>query len=110
MMPTVLAMAAFLGPARADEAGDQYAVAAGLYARGDWKLAAEEFETFLKRYPADSRADQSVFFLAGALLQAGRFDDAETRFAEYLRRCAGRTTCPGGDVPAGRGGLPRQTQ
>jgi TolA-binding protein len=85
-MPTVLAMAAFLGPARADEAGDQYAVAAGLYARGDWKLAAEEFETFLKRYPADSRADQSVFFLAGALLQAGRFDDAEARFAEYLRR------------------------
>jgi cellulose synthase operon protein C len=83
----VLAALLALAPsAWADEADDQYAVAAGHYARREWKLAAEEFQTFLDRHPDDARADQSVFFLAGALVQSGRFDEARTRFAEYLRR------------------------
>ena len=71
---------------RADEADDQYAVAAGHYARENWKLAADEFQAFLKSYPTDAKADQGVFFLAGALLQSGRFEEAEKQFADYLRR------------------------
>ena len=60
---TVLASPALAGPA-----DDQYAVAAGHYSRKLWKLAVEEFEVFLEKYPDHARAAQSVFFLAEALL------------------------------------------
>ncbi|MBN1587893.1 MAG: tetratricopeptide repeat protein, partial [Pirellulales bacterium] len=72
--------------ASGDEAEDQYRVAAGHYARGRWELAAEEFGTFLARFPSHPKADQSVFFTAEARLQQRRADEAAERFAEYLRR------------------------
>ena len=72
--------------ARADEADDQYAVAAGHYAQGRWKFAAEEFETFLARFPKDGRSTESLFFLGEALVQLGRREEAHRRFQEYLRR------------------------
>ena len=53
---------------QADVADDQYAVAAGHYAQQRWTLAAEEFRTFLQRYPHHARAGPSVFYLAEALL------------------------------------------
>ena len=82
----VLALVVAAPAVRADEANDQYAVAAGHYARENWKLAADEFQAFLKIYPTDAKADQGVFFLAGALLQSGRLEEAEKQFADYLRR------------------------
>jgi len=72
--------------ARADEADDQYDVAAGHYARGRWKFAAEEFQTFLAKYPNDGRSRQASFFLGEALVQLGRPEDAHRQFQEYLRR------------------------
>jgi len=72
--------------ARADEAEDQYAVAAGHYARQNWKLAVVEFEAFLQKYPQQSKADQATFFLAEALLQLGRTEEANARFGQYLQR------------------------
>jgi len=72
----------------ADAADDQYKVAAGHYARQRWDLAAEEFGAFLRDYPDDRRADASVFYLAEALLQAGRNEQAEARFRQYLKRQA----------------------
>ncbi|HLA83644.1 MAG TPA: tetratricopeptide repeat protein, partial [Thermoguttaceae bacterium] len=69
-----------------DEAADQYAVAAGHYARGQWELAATEFGEFLRRFDADPRANQGRFFLAEALLQQGRPMEARKEFEEYLRR------------------------
>jgi len=73
-------------PACADEADDQYAVAAGLYARQQWPLAAEAFPEFLARHPHHPMYDQGLFFLGETLVQLGRYDEAGTRFAEYLRR------------------------
>lgn len=73
-------------PLRADEADDQYAVAAGHYALGRWKLAAEEFQSFLTAFPKDSRISQSLFFLGEALTQLGRYEEAYRQFQEYLRR------------------------
>jgi len=73
-------------PAGADEADDQYAVAAGHYARQRWKFAAEEFRTLLKEYPNHPNVDRSVFFLAEALLQLGQREEAETLFRDYLKR------------------------
>jgi TolA-binding protein len=73
-------------PVRAGEADDQYAVAAGHYTRRQWTPAAEEFQTFLDKYPAHKNAPSSVFFLAEALLQLDRLDEAHPRFREYVRR------------------------
>ncbi len=84
-----LAALALLGAggwAVASPAEDQYAVAAGHYARNLWKLAAEEFEVFLQEYPDHPRANQSVFFLGEALLQTGATEEALARFREYLQR------------------------
>lgn len=72
--------------ARADPADDQYATAAGLYARQEWKLAADEFQALLKQYPNYPQASRALFFLGEAQLQLGRYEDARGRFAEYLRR------------------------
>lgn len=70
----------------ADEADDQFAVAAGHYAQQQWKLAVEEFLEFLQRYSDHPKASQGVFFLAEAQLQVGNLPEAEARFREYLER------------------------
>ena len=70
--------------ARAAEADDQFAVAAGHYDRQQWKLAVEEFQTFLQKYPQDRRASQSLFFLGEALLQVGKLNDARAQFHKYI--------------------------
>src|SRR5690242_13592007 len=45
-----VALAASPAAVRAGPAEDQYAVAAGHYNQKRWKLAAEEFQTFLKDF------------------------------------------------------------
>lgn len=73
-------------PLRADEADDRFAVAAAHYDQGRWKLAAEEFQTFLQTFPRDRRRNRCVFFLGETLLQLGKYDDARARFKEYITR------------------------
>jgi TolA-binding protein len=75
-----------VAPIRADEADDQFAVAAAHYAHERWKLAAEQFQQFLQQYPHHPKASQGVFFLAEAQLQVGNLAEAETGFREYLKR------------------------
>ncbi len=74
--------------AKADEADDQYAVAAGHYAQQRWKFAAEEFQTFLAKYPSHAKYPTALFYLGEALVQLGRYDEAQQRFQEYLKRDA----------------------
>ena len=74
------------GPIWADLADDQFAVAAGHYQRQRWKMAVDEFQAFLQKHPNHPKANQSVFYLAEALLQSGRSAEAETHFREYLDR------------------------
>ena len=68
----------------ADPADDQYAVAAGLYAREDWKSAAEEFKAFLDEYPNDSRHATAIFFFAETSLQLKTYQQAGVHFRRYL--------------------------
>ncbi len=70
---------------RASEADDQYAVAAGHYDRKNWRLAIEEFRTFVERYPGDPRTTRGNFYLGEALRQLGRFDEAREQFQKYVR-------------------------
>ncbi len=51
-------------PLQADEADDQYAVAAAHYDRQQWKLAAEEFEAFLQKFPATAEPPIASIFTA----------------------------------------------
>ncbi len=72
--------------AKADEASDQYAVAAGHYAEARWQSAVDEFRRFLDEHPSDAKANEATFFLAEALLQSGRTSEAESSFRQYLGR------------------------
>ena len=101
-----LAVAA-LGPATrldAAESDDQFAVAAGHYDRQQWKLAVEEFRTFLRNIPRTA-GRQSVFLLGEALLQSGRFDEARQQFHKLHRPRTRRANTLGPRVPNGRSGL-----
>jgi TolA-binding protein len=71
---------------RAEEGDEQYDEAAGLYARHEWRLAADSLHTFLEKYPGHSRQVQAVFFLAESLLQLESYDRAAQRYQEYVRR------------------------
>ena len=66
-------------------ADDQYAVAAGHYSRGNWQLAVEEFDDFLKANPQHPRASLARFFQAEALVQLGKYDEARDHFRDFLQ-------------------------
>ncbi len=72
--------------ATADEASDQYTIAAGHYSAARWQLSADEFETFLTKFPKHTRVLEATFFRAEALVQLGQLVEAETCFGELLRR------------------------
>ncbi|MCH8921926.1 MAG: tetratricopeptide repeat protein [Planctomycetes bacterium] len=72
--------------ANADDGEDQYAVAAGHYAQQRWDLAVREFDVLLRDFPQHRRARRSRFYLGEALVQLGRFEEAQQHFAEYVRR------------------------
>ncbi|MEX2138307.1 MAG: tetratricopeptide repeat protein [Pirellulales bacterium] len=90
-------LAAPAAAALADEAGDQFAVAAGHYAARRWELAAEEFQTFLTNYPEHAKRTKALFFCAEALVQTGKFGEAQRHFAAVIeaqdsRHAVGTTT------------------
>jgi cellulose synthase operon protein C len=73
-------------PVRADDPGDRFAVAAGLYDRQQWKLAIDEFRALLQEHPQHPQAGEAVFYLGEALLQAGQTAEAGDHFRAYLER------------------------
>lgn len=80
-------MAALSGPSvSAGPAEDQYAVAAGHYQQHRWKLAAEEFRSFLADYPEHAKAPRATFYLAETLVQLRDFSEAVGLFREFRRR------------------------
>ncbi|MBI1904174.1 MAG: tetratricopeptide repeat protein [Planctomycetia bacterium] len=88
--PATSALAACLAAllalsAAADEPQDEYAVAAGHYARGRWDLAAEAFSAFLDRFPKHAHEADAHFFLAESLVQTEKLPEARDRYARLLR-------------------------
>jgi TolA-binding protein len=71
-------------PLRADQADDQFAVAAGHYSAERWELAADEFRDFLSQFGEHPRAVEATFFLAEAHVQQEKWEDARTLFADVL--------------------------
>jgi cellulose synthase operon protein C len=70
--------------ARADQADDQFAVAAGHYTAKRWQLAIDEFRTFLREYPEHAKKSKAQFFQGEALVQIGKHGDAYPLFVEVL--------------------------
>ena len=69
---------------RADQADARFAAAAAAYDGRRWQPAAEEFETFLKQFPADRRRGDAILFLGEARLRLGQFDEARRQYQRYL--------------------------
>lgn len=74
------AQIAWAGPAE-----DQFAVAAGHYKAKRWKLAAEEFQSFLADYGEHQNSTRARFYLAESLVQLRRFDEAAGQFREFVK-------------------------
>ncbi len=87
LLLATLAVLSTVSPARADDADDRFAVATGHYAARRWKLAVEEFQTFLDKYPKHLKADKGTFLSAEAALQSGDLERAGIGFRRYLDRC-----------------------
>lgn len=86
MAALVLFLAAQASAVLADTADDQFAVGAGHYAAGRWKMAAEEFAAFQKGYPKHPRVAEAFFYLGEARLALGEAASAEEAFRSYLAR------------------------
>ena len=71
-------------PLRADEAADQYTVAATHYAAQRWDLAATEFRTLLDRFPQSPRANEAAYFLGESQVQSGQYRLAAETFGRLL--------------------------
>ena len=87
--PLILAAALLFssGPhAAAGPAEDQFAVAAGHYEQSRWRLAGEEFQTFLDKHADHELAGQAVFFRSESLVQLGDLEKAAEGFRRYLER------------------------
>ena len=52
--------------------------------RERWSLAVDEFRSLLKDHPEHRSATKSRFFLAEALMQLGRYDEAQAQFRDFL--------------------------
>ena len=80
-----LAVAVDATVARADEADDQFAVAAGHYDRQRWKLAVDEFQAFVQSIPTIAGRTSASSFSARPF---GSWASRRGRphFQEYARR------------------------
>jgi TolA-binding protein len=78
--------AAISVPAWADPASDSYALAAGHYTRGQWRFAAEEFAAYLAKNGDLPQAASAEFFLAEALSQLGRHEEAHRHLVKLRER------------------------
>jgi len=76
-----------IGPqaARADDAADLYAFASQLYARGEWRLAAGEFTSYLENFSAHGaeHTAECHFFLGECLLRQAQYAPARRHFETY---------------------------
>lgn len=64
----------------------QFAVAVGFQNFKQYESAIAEWQTFLKKYPEDSRIDKALHYLGTCQLQAGQLSDAARTFETVLQK------------------------
>ncbi|MCB9941360.1 MAG: tetratricopeptide repeat protein [Planctomycetaceae bacterium] len=70
----------------ADEAANQFSLAAVHYSHQRWDLAVEEFGTFLERFQSHERAPNASFYLGESLLQLKRYTEARAQYQRVVNR------------------------
>jgi TolA-binding protein len=70
----------------ADEAADQYNLAAGLYKQSRWQLSVDAFRTFLKDHPQHDKASFAELYLGLALVNLEEYREARQVLREYVER------------------------
>ncbi len=70
--------------ATSDAAIVQYNAAVALQNRGEYELAAGEWEAFLKRFATDPRCDRAHHYLGVCYLKLNRFEQAAQRFQTVI--------------------------
>ncbi|MBU3759522.1 MAG: tetratricopeptide repeat protein [Candidatus Omnitrophica bacterium] len=79
--------AAAAGPSEGAEAGsDRFDFADGLYARGMYDLASEEYKKIRTEYPAHSRSAEALYRLAESLLYLKRDAEALPLYEQFSRQ------------------------
>jgi len=76
------------GAASSEAAQAQFKAAAGLQNKGVFDLAADEWATFLKKYPDDPNALKAKHYRGVCLLQLKKYDEARQLFEEVLQKKA----------------------
>ncbi len=82
IMRSSLATAADAPAAPAEAAKAAYAAAAALQNRDEWDLAAEEWESLVKRFPDDPLAGKAWYYLGICRSKTKRFADAAAAFSK----------------------------
>ncbi len=70
--------------ALADEADDQFAMAASHYSAKRWNMAIDSFRKFLHDYPENAKHCKALFFEAESLVQLGRHAEAAPLFLDAM--------------------------
>ncbi|MDA1052849.1 MAG: tetratricopeptide repeat protein [Planctomycetota bacterium] len=68
----------------ADQAADQFSLAADHYSHQRWDFAAEEFEAFLEQFPDHDHVSNAAFYFGESLLQLNRYDDARVQYQRVV--------------------------
>ena len=67
-----------------ESADDQYRVAAGYYARGQWSEAVQAFDKLITDHPDSERAQTAMFFQGEAYVQQMEYSSAFDTFNKFL--------------------------
>ncbi|MEL7500148.1 MAG: tetratricopeptide repeat protein [Planctomycetota bacterium] len=65
---------------------EQYKLAAGFYARGQWSEAEVAFGELIQAHPNTPQAAAAAFFLPESQMQQGKFSGAYTAFQSFLKQ------------------------
>lgn len=65
---------------------DEYNIASGYYARGEWDEAIESFKKVIELYPDTVQSAESHFFVGEAMMQNGDFAGAYKAFQGFLTK------------------------
>lgn len=64
---------------------EKYTLAAGFYARGQWKQAEAAFADLMQAAPNTEQSIAAAFFLPESQMQQGKFDQAYRAFQDFLK-------------------------
>lgn len=90
----MLCLASSVAFAQRTPLDEDYTLAAGFYARGQWQQAEQAFNKLIRQYPETEQATAAEFFLPESLMQQGEYERAYSAFQSFLKRHPKNTYAP----------------